>query len=256
VVAHVVDENDRALSDVAVRLEGAESRVAVSDDRGELAFDDLPPGDYEVVGELAEHLVARASVSIEDGALVETTLTMTPAGTLRGEVVDGLGDPVPDAEVRFENSDVRAETDAFGRFTVALPTGFTRAIARHPSAGSATSARIRILRGETTEVRLVTDGRLAREDTSGSTSARFVTGVAVRVAVVDGAVRVVERLDASARTLRVGDVITSIDGESVFAAAQADALLRGPADVPALIVVRRGANERSVRVSRARHLRE
>lgn len=256
VVAHVVDENDRALSDVAVRLEGAESRVAVSDDRGELAFDDLPPGDYEVIGELAEHLVARASVSIEDGALVEATLTMTPAGTLRGEVVDGLGDAVPDAEVRFEGSDVRAETDAFGRFTVALPTGFTRAIARHPSAGSATSARIRMLRGETTEIRLVTDGRLARDDTSSSTSARFVTGVAVRVAVVDGAVRVVERLDASARTLRVGDVITSIDGEPVFAAAQADALLRGPADVPALIVVRRGANERSVRVSRARHLRE
>jgi len=102
----------------------------------------------------------------------------------------------------------------------------------------------------------VTDGRLARDDTGASTSARFVTGVAVRIAVVDGAVRVVERLDASARALRVGDVITSIDGEPVFAAAQADALLRGPADVPALIVVRRGANERSVRASRARHLRE
>jgi len=151
---------------------------------------------------------------------------------------------------------VRATTDAFGRFTVALPVGFSRAVARHPSAGTATSARLRILRGEETEARLVTDGRLAREDSSSSTRARFVTGVAARVAVVDGAVRVVERLDASARALRVGDVIVSVDGEPVFAAAQADALLRGPADVPALIVVRRGANERSVRAPRARHLRE
>lgn len=256
VAARVLDDRGSALSDVAVRLEGSDARVAVSDVRGELAFDDLAAGDYEIVAELAEHLVARASVSVEEGALVEATLTMTPAGTMRGEVVDGLGDPVPDAEVRFEGSDVIVRTDAFGRFTAALPVGLSRAIARHPSAGMATSSRVRVSRGDESEVRLVTDGRLARDDTSTSTRARFVTGVAVRVAIVDGVVRVVERLDASARALRVGDVIVSVDGEPVFAAAQGDALLRGPADVPALLVVRRGARERSVRVPRMRHLRE
>jgi C-terminal processing protease CtpA/Prc len=126
----------------------------------------------------------------------------------------------------------------------------------HTRAGGARSARVRVEQGEERELRLVTDGRLGPSSASSAAEARFVTAVAVAVGFVDGHVRVVERLDASARALRVGDVLVRVDDEPVFSVAQADALLRGPADVAALVVVRRGARERSVRVPRTRHLRE
>ncbi|MEZ4253199.1 MAG: carboxypeptidase regulatory-like domain-containing protein [Polyangiales bacterium] len=256
VEGRVLDEEGRGRGDVAVRLEGVGGRVAVSDDHGAFRFDDVAPGDYELSADAAEALPARTSLTVVEGVLSEAELVLIPGGTIAGEIVDVLGDPVPNAEVRVDGNEAVVRSDDAGRFRVAAAVGLTRVSIRHASAGTATSARVRVARGETSELRLVTNGRLAREDESSATSARFVTGVAVRVAFVDGSVRVVERLDASARALRVGDRIVEVDTEPVFSVAQADGLLRGPADVPAMLVVRRGARERSVRVPRTRHLRE
>ncbi len=271
VEARVVDVRGQRVSDVAARLEGASDRVGVSDAEGVVRFDELAPGDYELVAERADHWPARATLSVDEGRVSEVTLVTRPAGFLRGEVVDVLGDPVPDAEVRVEggrvpDAEARAlgepfevpstRTDARGAFRLRVPTGIVRAVVVHTRAGGARSARVRVEQGEERELRLVTDGRLGPSSASSAAEARFVTAVAVAVGFVDGHVRVVELLDASARALRVGDVLVRVDDEPVFSVAQADALLRGPADVAALVVVRRGARERSVRVPRTRHLRE
>lgn len=259
VEARVVDVRGQRVSGVAARLEGASERVGVSDDEGVVRFEELAPGDYELVAERTDHCPARAHLSVDEGRVSEVTLVTRPAGFLRGEVVDVLGDPVPDADVRVEGEALEGlstRTDARGGFRVQVPVGLSLVAVTHASAGGARSARVRVEQGEERELRLVTDGRLGPSSAPLAAEARFVTAVAVSVGFVDGQVRVVERLDASARALRVGDVLVRIDNEPVFSVAQADALLRGPADVAALVVVRRGARERSVRVPRTRHLRE
>ncbi|MBX3250547.1 MAG: carboxypeptidase regulatory-like domain-containing protein [Myxococcales bacterium] len=250
VTVRVVDERGDALDGVSVRAEGPIARIAVSRE-GESVLDDLPAGEYTLEAEAGGRLSARARVVVRARERSTASLQLPAAGTLALEVVDVLGDPVPRARVRVDGHPM-GETDAEGRARLALVPGLVRVAVAHPTAGSAESPRARVDAGGETEVRLVTNARLVvaeEEETAG----RFVTGVAVALSSAGNVVRVAEVLDPSARVLRVGDVLVSVDGEPVLAASHALGLLRGPVGVRAFVEVRRGGAFRRVSAPRVRH---
>ncbi|MEM9195622.1 MAG: PDZ domain-containing protein [Myxococcota bacterium] len=83
-----------------------------------------------------------------------------------------------------------------------------------------------------------------------------LSGVAVDVASVDGAVqirRVVPGSAAARAGLRVGDEVVTVDGESAIVASQARAMLRGAPGVEAIIEVRRRGRNRRIVVRRERY---
>jgi len=101
------------------------ARSTHSDETGQFAFENVPPGVYEVeargVGASAE---PRRGLVVEDGARVVLTLALSPGRTLRGTVVDDTTNaPIANAEIVVAESALSStprvvRSDASGAFQI------------------------------------------------------------------------------------------------------------------------------------------
>jgi protocatechuate 3,4-dioxygenase beta subunit len=183
-------------------------------------------------------------------------VALAPAGRVDGRVLDAVGEPVADAEVRLVGGRVElsAQSGAGGRFAIdPVPMGTYELEASHPSAGNARATQaLRLEPGSASRtVELRMDGRYAEAEEDMGPGLEH--GVAIEVATVGGAVQItwVAEGSAAARAgLRVGDVVLSVDDDAVEVASQARSRLRGPAGVSAVIEVARGDRSKHVRAPR------
>ena len=216
-------------------------------------------------------------------------IELVPAGSATGQVVDRYGSTVAGAEVAAGDpprwsSAVKSGRD--GRFRIGgLPAGEVLLTARTQSGSRSEPIDARIESGEETSglVLRLPDaedtadepepgsvepepgsvepepGSGSAEPEPGSGTRSPVTshpkgppGVAVAIAYAQGEIRVTEVLSATAQAagLRAGDVLLAVDGESVLAAAQGRALLRGSAGTVATIDITRGGKRQRLRVPR------
>src|SRR6185436_8164278 len=96
-----------------------------ADAAGHFAFENVPPGVYEVeargAGASAE---PRRGLVVEDGARVLLTMALSPGRTLRGTVVDdATGAPIANAEIVVAETALSstpriARSDATGQFQI------------------------------------------------------------------------------------------------------------------------------------------
>ena len=241
------------LDGVELRAEADEgpARVTTSGVDGSYVLERLPLGRYQLRASGPGLLEATRSIELRQPLTRVPDWPLAAAARLVGEVVDVLGDPVPDARVTADDG-TAARSAADGTFRLELPAGVHVLEASHPSAGRARSAPVRVDAGEERSLRLVTNARVA--EPSHERVPSFVVGVPVEVERRGDEV-VVTQVHGSGVGLRPSDVLLAIDGEPVLAASQARALLRGPAGVSASVRLRRGGRVRTVDAPRLRHAR-
>jgi len=253
-MGRVVDAWTRAPTAATLALEGTlETREVWTDENGDWRLERLPLGEYTLRIEAPARLPQEVSVTL-DAALVQVDeVRLEPSGSIAGEVVDALGMPAAGAEVSVVGEDVRTETGEDGRFTLTrVPPGLVRLSIAHP-AGTLESARIQVdAEAETRGLRFRLPRRVEVE--AVAEAPEFRTGVAAEVVRRGEAVTISAVQGAAARSLRVGDVLISVEDEAVLAAAQARSMLRGPAGDTATLVVRRNGRELRRRVARERYL--
>ncbi|MBW2462680.1 MAG: carboxypeptidase regulatory-like domain-containing protein [Deltaproteobacteria bacterium] len=260
IIGRIVDGwDDRPLAGAPVEVrrgDGTRLGEDVTDDEGIFELSRVPVGNYILHAEfpgLLPHdrrvrLVPRRP-SIEDLDLED--IALSPGGSVRGDVVDGLGAPVAGAEVAAAAAgsrpawDESVRTDAAGSFVIAgLAPGETTLWARHPGAGASNAATVRVRPREESPAPTV---RLperfdAERSATGEGATRQHTGVAVRLRDARGRVLIAAVLPqtyAEGMGLRPRDVLLTVDGEAVSSAAQGQTLLRGPPGTEALVEVRR-----------------
>ena len=86
------------------------------------------------------------------------TSSAATTGTIRGRVVDEGGRPLVTATVVVAGSDLLASTDANGRYVVFdVPEGIYLLEATSPGFSEATADSVRVVAGETTELRIGSD---------------------------------------------------------------------------------------------------
>lgn len=228
----------------------ARTHSATTDEEGRFVFERLPRGPWVIEIQASGHLPLEREARLDDDALDLGELALISGGFLEGEVVDVLGDVVPNARVTV--TDGETQTDAEGRFRVQVEPGIHSVSVSHPSAGERESERVEVDAGEERSVRVVLPGRLASAEEANV--GVFRTGVALDLARRGDEIVVVWAGGEAARRIRPGDQLVEVDGEVVLSAGQGRGMLRGPAGDPAvlLIVRARGARRRYV-VQRERY---
>lgn len=242
-LGRVRDAWTRAPIIAEVRLDGGPPRA--TDLEGAFRYDRVPVGSHRVDAVAAGYLPSAAVFELAAGA-GEVTVELTEGGSVRVFVVDALGEPAPGALVTL--GEVTSTTGDDGIATVAREEGLFDLDARVERGGEvvarASAGRVRVVRGETLERRLVLDARLEAPSAPGP--GRFVVGAPVAVARQGDQV-VVEATYAQT-PLRARDVLLRIEGERVLSAGQARAMLRGSEGDELTVEVRRGAGTRTLRV--------
>lgn len=230
----------------------ARTHSASTDEEGRFELERLPRGPYALEIQASGHLPIEHDARLDGDSLDLGELDMISGGFLEGEVVDVLGDLVPNARVQAIDAEPSTQTDAEGRFRLQVEPGIHGLSVRHASAGERESERVQVDAGEVRSIRVVLPGRLA--STEEATVGAFRTGVALDLARRGNDIVVVWAGGEAARRIRPGDQLLEVDGEAVLSAGQGRGMLRGPAGDPAvlLIVRARGARRRYV-VQRERY---
>jgi hypothetical protein len=261
---------DEPLPGVRVELSGAslpEPLSRTTRSLGGFEFSDLAAGNYELFFSSPHHAPESRAVPLT-AALREPLeldpVALTPAGTVSGEVVDRLGAPVYGAEVSHgEPPDwaLAVRTDHEGHFVLpGVPAGSVALYARLAGEEVQADEPVEVRAGEEAPGNLLRLASLAPEPADepepaepgsapadpGSAQAgsgRTEEGVALALAWQDKAVVVTAvgvGSRAAAAGVRVGDKLRSVDGESVLAAGQGRAMLRGPAGSRLRVQLARG----------------
>jgi hypothetical protein len=233
--------------------------VGTADGKAEIT--NLPAGAYTVLVRAAGYAEARAAVELPaprglERTTAELEIALAAGATVRGEVVDLRGDPVPAARVSAgEGSGVArgpgappGSTDLRGRFALSsLPAGDLRLVATHPGLGTAETT-VRIRPGDVVEdVRLRFDARLS--DAPALTPSWV--GVAIELDTARPIVRSVAAGSAAEESgIEPGDVVVKVDGRAVRTRAAAAAALAGPEGTEAAIELRRDGEPFEVVVRR------
>ncbi len=229
---------------------------------GRFALSRVPIGSYVAKFASADHLPREVEVELSEdrGGIRDADLEnvwLAPGGSITGEVRDALGRAVSSARVSISGREESVRTDVEGVFTLTgLSPGYVSLVVSHPRAGQL-EEQVSVRQAERTEgitIRLP-ERYDAADATSGSGISGLQTGVAVRVGR-DGeniVVLATARSSRAGRFLRRGDVIQSIDGEPIFAVAQARGALRGPVGVEVVLVVSRRGRTRRVVAPRERY---
>lgn len=122
----MVTANGEPVVGADVTISGPFSRSVGTDADGRFSVN-LPVGDYELSTNVFGYLSATADVSIALGeeSSADLPLTAAPRHDIRGTVVDGDGDPVPNADVSVRGTPLDpVGTDADGAFAIAdVPEG-------------------------------------------------------------------------------------------------------------------------------------
>jgi hypothetical protein len=192
-------------------------------------------------------------------------LELGEEGSVEGTVVDGKGAPVAGARVARDRVPTWlavgstppgvAMSDARGRFALhELPEGTVSLEAYAPDFGRARQGGVKIVSGRTTvDITIVLspdsgdDGASREPAASGNVAVTLgETGAPVDVVVVS----VAEGSEAERAGLAAGDVLVSIDGVVVHSMSEARTRLAGAVADDAVITVRRGDQQLTLRVTR------
>lgn len=158
----VADEDGTAIEGASLWPKAGDLSVplTITDEEGRFAFDGLPDGEVRLRVESDDHV--RRTVVVRNGpGVAPETITLERGGKVAGLVVDVEGHPDADAYVWIvdpqddENRDRMAwpSVESDGTFSVHLAPGRYRVQGRSDSgSGSATAE---VLRGRTTDVRLI-----------------------------------------------------------------------------------------------------
>lgn len=135
----VVDRNGAPLGNAVVKLRVSHASYGVyihdwketrTDARGRFQLDALPESEVEVLAEAERLTMQPAGLSIRSGRATETTLTLTPAVTVRGRVVVAdTGEPVVGAGVSAIAANLQQtplghdRSAADGSFQLHVPSG-------------------------------------------------------------------------------------------------------------------------------------
>jgi hypothetical protein len=246
------------------------TRHARSDSAGAFTFAELEPGTARLrVRAPGFATDARAIVIPESEGrrpyeipIVE----LSPEGVIKGEVVDGRGQPVSGARVAKDhvptwlvvgsNPEGVAVTDAKGRFSLnELPEGLATVEAFAPDLGRARSAPVTVTSGRVTDRVRIAFGPNAAGDHGSRAESSASGGVAVTLGEAGTPpevviVSVVERSEAERAGLAPGDVLKEVDGAAVTTMEDARARLSGPLADDVLVRVRRGTDTFLLRVGR------
>jgi hypothetical protein len=223
---------------------------------GTLVLRELPAPPYLLDVRLGGYLSV-TDLPVADGEH-EVRVHLARAATLSGFVVDALGRAVPGAFVSTEEGEASIDTDAAGGFLLdGVPPGTHSLVGHHARAGEGRSSEVRARPSERLDgVRIVLGGRyLPGEDDAGARVARedrpakleYMLEQRGRVLVVT---QVVTGTPAARAGLRVGDVVSAIDGEPPLSAAHARGLLRDPSGRTALVRVLRAKRPVNLRYRR------
>jgi membrane-associated protease RseP (regulator of RpoE activity) len=241
------------------------TRRARTDRGGEFSVTDLSPGPAHLQVHAAGFAPFSTAIVIPDSggrrphALAR--IELVAEGVVEGLVVDPRGDPVAGARVAKDhaptwllvgsNPEGVAVTDGQGHFSLrGLPAGATRLEAYSPDLGRG-RVDVSVEAGRSTEdVRIA----LASED-EAPTQLATTGGVAVTLGetappVEVMVVSVVEGSEAERAGLEPGDRLVAVDGVPVADMKGARKALGGPVGDDALLAVRRGGADRTVRVAR------
>jgi hypothetical protein len=198
-------------------------------------------------------------------ALQIPRVELAEEGAVEGDVVDARGDPIAGVRVARDHVPTwlavgaappgTAVTDATGRFALhELPEGTLTLEAYAPDVGRARLTGVKVVSGRTT-IRV----RITLTPGGGDTSASSEAGASGNVAITLGEtaapvqvaiVSVTEGSEAERAGLAPGDAIVSVDGSAVGSIAEARARLAGPVADDVVLVVRRGDQPLTLRVSR------
>jgi PDZ domain/Carboxypeptidase regulatory-like domain len=255
----VVDEYGNGLEGARVTVrarkfsERAETGLTRPD--GTLSVGELPPPPYTVDVALGGYL--ELDDLPVDGTERELRVQLSRASTLAGFVVDSLGRAVPGAFVSTQEGESSSETDGQGAFTLpGVPPGPHSLLAHHASAGDGRSAEVRARASERLDgVRISLKGRYAPEP-----DASVPRPPAERAKPSDlglelrGRVFLVTQVLAgglaSKAGLRVGDILSAVDGEAPLSVAHARGLLRDPPGRAATVRVLRDRRPVNLRYRR------
>ncbi|HEY6882119.1 MAG TPA: PDZ domain-containing protein, partial [Polyangiales bacterium] len=165
----------------------------------------------------------------------ELRVQLGRAATLGGFVVDILGRAVPGAFVSTTEGESSNETDGQGAFTLAgVPPGPHTLLAHHARAGDGRSAEVRARASERLDgIRIALNGRYQGEADASVPRAKEERSKPPELGLEQrGRVFVVTQVLpgglASKAGLRVGDVLSAVDGEVPLSAAHARGMLRDP----------------------------
>src|SRR5581483_11589496 len=118
---------------------------------GHFHIANVPPGRYRLRAHAPEHADTRVRIDVHAGELLTTSVRLAPAETLKGQVVDRSGRPIPGARVLVWSLAEPAErpretaTDEGGHFVLGgLTRGRHRLIAEAPGFGSIEQGPIEI----------------------------------------------------------------------------------------------------------------
>lgn len=252
---------DTPLSGVELRIQaGGLTRVARTGRDGKFEFRHLPQGHFALTAEADRFIPERRSGQLEATTrdTPELRITLTRGGSISGDVVDGLGSTVWNAEVapgsppRWEHA---ARTDHAGHFTLrGLAAGPQTLTARHLTQSVELDAPVKVIAGEDTPGVVLRLPEKAPDEgevedaprRSGGSSGSGRGSAPVSFGLRGGAV-VVERVSpdsaADRSGLMSGDVLLSVNGEPVRSAAQARGMLAPilGRDNSCVLVIRRDA---------------
>ncbi len=251
----VLDEYGNALEGARVVVRAGKPNVSESGSTrpdGTLSIGELPPPPYTVDVTLAGYLEIDHLPT--DGSEKELRIQLGRAATLGGVVVDSLGRAVPGALVGTEEGESSDETDATGTFMLrGVPPGPHTLMAHHTSAGEGRSAEVRARASERLEgVRIVLKGRYSPALDAGAPRAESRARPADLGLELRGPIFVVTQANglAAKAGLRVGDVLSAVDGEVPLSAAHARGMLRDPPGRVATVRVLRDHSSINLRYKR------
>ncbi|HEX5657997.1 MAG TPA: carboxypeptidase regulatory-like domain-containing protein [Polyangiales bacterium] len=251
----VVDAYGNALEGARVVVNAAKgvAENGFSRPDGTLSIGELPPPPYKVDVSLAGYL--ELDDLPVDGSEKELRIQLGRAATLGGVVVDVLGRAVAGAFVSTEEGESSGETDSAGGFSLhGVPPGPHLLVAHHASAGDGRSAEIRARASERLDgIRIALKGRYQSDSDAGLPRVREARpsdfGMEAR-----GRVFVVTQVAANGLAnkagLRVGDVLSAVDGEPPLSIAHARGMLRDPPGRAATVRVLRDRRPINLRYKR------
>ncbi len=175
---------------------------------GKFHIANVPPGRYRLRAHASEHADGRVRIDVHAGESLTTSVRLAQAETLKGQVVDHSGQPIPGARVLVWSLADPAErpretaSDEAGRFVLGgLTRGLHRLIAEAPGFGSIEQGPVEVPAAAPV-LRMETDGH-------------SITGVVMAGGRSAGGARVViggENLTPSRETTAKGDGTFLIGG--------------------------------------------
>ncbi len=258
---NVLDPSDAPLRGVRVRVQGPQGidRIERTDASGGFSLERVPAGDYELRFVAEGYLPLESSETLDLTTYPDGQATLDPVRLGQGSgidvlVVDAILQPAPRTEVALvdEAGEVLEErTDGEGVAHFFCPPGRYRVGASHEEGGDVGGMTVAVDAGERREERLVLPGRISAEASESVGSARRV-GVPLRL-TRDGGAIVIAGTFERVRGIRRGDILLSVDDESVLSLSHAEGLLRGPEGDVAVLQIQRGSRTRRVRAERIRY---